>query len=348
MVTLLLFALTISLSQCAFAANNQTSLSFSSSDINSASSNVKKHIEKYNKLPSKVNVKNTYVSVPQFLHLMTTNLQNIKSGKKVSVSLKTVKDPSTNSENMKLGNLKKSEYLSLNSKIKSYINSHGKAPTSVKSTVGTVGYNNLVYNYSKILAFYKSNKRLPNYVSAKPFASSSGWTSLSRYTYHHQTTDYTCGPSALKMALSHYGINVSEKWLAQKAKSNYYTGTSQSGMINAIKAVNAKYGTKFSLPKQKFTGWNSIKSYLSKGVPVVVRARSFLDTYGTHYVMITGINFKTGKVRLADSSWNGKGTFSVKDKGVKIHEITLSNLQSRLNWIVNRGTTSPIMPLIKK
>lgn len=305
-------------------------------------------MNKNGKLPSYVTINKTKVTMPQYLQLTTTDLQYIKNGKTTSVGLGTVKAPSSSSENIKIGKLYKSEYLSLSVKIKSSIGSNKKAPTSIKSSIGTVGYKNLVYSYSKILVFYKNNKRLPNYVAVNPWPNTLGWTSLSGYTYHHQTTEYTCGPSSLKMALSHYKLTVSESWLASKAKSNYYTGTSQNGMINAVKAVNSKYGTKFSITTQKFTGWNSVNSYIAKGVPVIVRIHSWLDSWGTHYVMITGINLHTGKVRLADPSYNGKGTFSIHDKGVKVHEVTLQELQNRIQWMLDNGkATKPVMPLIK-
>lgn len=349
MVVILIFVLTISLSQCAFAAEKTTlNAKFTSSQINSASGTVQNYVNKYDKLPSYVTINKTKVTMPQFLQLTTSNLQYIKSGKTSKISLQAVKVPSSSGENIKIGSLSKSEYLSLSSKIKNSITSTKSAPANVKSSIGTVGYKNLVYSYSKVLAFYKSNKRLPNFVTVNPWPNTLGWTTFSGYSYHHQTTEYTCGPSSLKMALSHYNLAVSESWLANQAKSNYYTGTAQSGMIKAVKAVNAKYGTKFSMTTLKFTGWNSINSYLAKGVPVIIRIHSFLDTYGTHYVMVTGLNMQTGKVRLADSSYNGKGTFSVRDKGVKVHEVTMKALQDRIEWMINNGkATKPIMPLIK-
>ena len=287
--------------------------------------------------------------MPQFLDLMTSNLQSIKSRVKASVALKTVNTPINISENTKIGSISKLEYLTMSQSIHTTINTTGTAPGSLKNSLGRLGYPNLVYSYSKILAFYKTNNRLPNYVSVKPWPYTLGWTKLSHYTYHHQTTDYTCGPSSLYMALSYYNFSkVSESWLAKVAKSNSNTGTSQSGMIAAVNAVNAKYGTKFSMIKQKFYGWNMIQNYLKNGIPVVVRVHSWLDSYGTHYVLITGINFETGKVRLADPSYNGKGTFSIYDKGVSIHEVTISELQNRIQWMLDNGkATRPVMPLFK-
>lgn len=348
MVIILLFALTVSISQSAFAAEPTSNVKFSSSQINSASTTVKNYVDKNDKLPSQVTISNTNVTMPQFLYLMTTNLQNIKNGKPVPINLITVKSPSNSEENIKIGDLPKSEYLSKIQSIKTTISSTGTAPANIKSSMGTIGYNNLVYSYSKILVFNQTNKRLPNYVTLNPWPNTLGWTSLSHYTYHHQTTEYTCGPSSLKMALSCYNLNISESWLAKAAKSNYNTGTSQSGMIAAVEAVNADYGTKFYTKMEKFTGWNVIQSYLARGVPVIVRVLSWLDSYSTHYVLITGINLQTGKVRLGDSSYNGKGTFSVKDKGVEVHEVTLKELQNSFQWIINNGkATNPVMPLFK-
>lgn len=345
---ILLFTLAISLSQCTFAVES-TDVKFTSSQITSASNNVKNYVQTNHKLPNYVTINNTKVTMSQFLDLMTSNLQNIKSGVKSSVTLKTVNTPTVVSENTKIGSIYKSEYLSMSKSIQTTINTTGTAPSSFKNSKGRLGYPNLVYTYSKILAFYKSNNRLPNYVSINPWPFTLGWTKLSHYTYHHQTTDYTCGPSSLYMALSYYNFSkVSESWLAKAAKSNSNTGTSQNGMIAAVNAVNIKYSTNFSMTKEKFSGWNVINNYLASGIPVIVRVHSWLDTYGTHYVLITGINFQTGKIRLADPSYNGKGTFSIRDKGVSVHEVTISELQNRIEWMVNNGkATNPVMPLFK-
>lgn len=324
-----------------------TPTSFTSAQINTAASSLKTYIDLNSKLPNYVTVNNVQVSVPQFLQLMISNLININSGTKPSVNLQNVNSPLSSTENMKIGKLTKSEFINLAQSTKSTINSTGKAPGSLSCTLGTISYENLVYNFSKVLAFYTTNNRLPNYVTAYPWPSTLGWISLSHYTYHHQTTDYTCGPSSLMMALSSYDFaKVSESWLANAASSNSNTGTSQNGMIAAVNAVNAAYGTNFSLTMEKFTSWNVIANYISQGIPVIVRVHSWLDTYGTHYVLITGINMQTGMIRLGDSSYNGKGTFSVNDVGVAIHEVTLSELQNRIQWMLDNGkATSPIMPL---
>ncbi len=342
MVIILLFALTISLSQCAFAADTYTS-----AQINQASTNVKNFIEKNDRLPNYVTISGKKVTTPQFLYLMTSNVQNIKNGKKVSVTSRTVQAPSSSTENIKIGNVQKASFLTTSQSIRNTIIYTGRAPTSTKNSIGTMGYENMVYTYSKVLNFYRTNNRLPNYVSVTPWPKNLGWTQLS-FTYYHQTTDYTCGPSSLKMAFSHYGVTLSESWLANKASSNAQIGTTQSGMIKAVNAVNTNYGTKFSMTTESFTGWNVIQSYISKGIPVIVRIKSFLTPGGTHYAMISGINLQTGMVCLGDPSWEGKNTFSVNHPGVKNHYVTMQYLQNSLQWVIsNAGISKPLMPLIK-
>lgn len=342
----LLLALALTLSQNAFAVEPTSNVKFTSSQINSASSTVKNYVETYHRLPGYVPIGGTRVTMPQFLQLMTKNVQNINSKTPTSINLKSVNKPSLNYENTKMGIITKLEYLSISKSVSTSITSTGKAPNPIGSSVGLLGFNNQVYSYSKILSFYRTYKRLPNYVTVNPWPYNLSWVSLSHYTYHHQTTEYTCGPSSLKMAFSHYNLTVSENWLAKVANSNPNTGTSQNGMIAAVNAVNAKYGTTFSMNMQQFTGWHVINYYLARGIPVIVRVHSWIDTYGTHYVLITGINLKTGKVRLADPSYNGKGTFSVYDKGVSIHEVTINELQNRIQWmLVNGKATKPVMVL---
>ena len=341
MVTILLFALAVSLSQCAFAADT-----YSSSQINQASTNVKNFVEKNDRLPNYVTINKKQVTMPQFLYLMTSNVQNLKNGKKVSVTNRAVQTPSSSPENIKIGNIQKSQYLTISQNTRNTIISAGKAPNSANTSIGTMGYKNLVYTYAKVLNFYRLNNRFPNFVSATPYPEKLGWTQLS-FTYHHQTTDYTCGPASLKMAFSHYGVTLSESWLANKASSNAQIGTTQNGMIKAVNAVNTNYGTKFSMTTESFTGWNRIQSYISKGIPVIVRIKSFLTPGGTHYAMISGINLQTGMVCLGDPSWEGKNTFSVNHPGVKNHYVTMQYLQNSLQWVIsNAGISKPLMPLI--
>jgi predicted double-glycine peptidase len=196
--------------------------------------------------------------------------------------------------------------------------------------------------------FYINNNRLPNYVSYgttkipiatfEAILSSQGlkintWVTVKNLVYYSQTTSYTCGPSSLKMVFSRYGKNLSEMVLASYAGSNSKDGTTSSGMLNAVKIVNLKYGTKFIAWDSSFNsvGWTGLEKYIAHNEPVILHIKSFLDADSGHYVVLTGINFKSGLAQIADPSYGYR-------------TISLTDLQSRINWVVSTGRSSK--PLI--
>jgi hypothetical protein len=129
-----------------------------------AARDVKMYYEKYGYLPTKIYVSKQAISMPQFLQLLTTGTVNIKNSKLTPLSMPNVQSSYNSTGNYKKGNIKLSEYLKTASEIQKYIKTHRTAPKNVKTSLGTVSFNKLVYNYSKILNFYRTRGRLPNYV----------------------------------------------------------------------------------------------------------------------------------------------------------------------------------------
>lgn len=152
------------------AAGSPATASFTSSQINTASSNVKKFVEKNKRLPNYVTIKNSKVTMPQFLKLITVNTVNLNNKKSKSVTISTVKNPSTtSSENVKTGTLSKSKYVTVAKQVNQYITKYKKAPSSLNTSLGKMNFQNMVYTFSKVLAFQSTHKRLPNTVSVKPW-----------------------------------------------------------------------------------------------------------------------------------------------------------------------------------
>lgn len=147
-------------------------VTFTKDQINAASKNVKNYVEKYNKLPTTVTIKNTKVTMPQFMMLMTDNLAMIKKGSTSPIVLKNVKCPTSTSQSIKSGTLTKTEYLSVSQDINKYINSNGKVPNFANTSLGKMRFESMVYTYAKILNFQLTNKRLPNTVSVNPWSKS--------------------------------------------------------------------------------------------------------------------------------------------------------------------------------
>jgi len=135
------------------------------SQINSAANTVKAYVDTNKKLPSTVTISGTQVSMPKFLYLLTSDLLNVNSGSTASIALKTVNTPTNPKGTFSHGNILKTEYIKIANNIKAYINTYGRAPNYVSTSLGNVPYDSMIYMYCKLMGFYGTNKRLPNYVS---------------------------------------------------------------------------------------------------------------------------------------------------------------------------------------
>jgi hypothetical protein len=147
------------------AAGTISGTSFTSVQINDAAKRVNSFIGTNSRLPNYVTIGNYQITVPQFLQLMAQNIVNINNGITSSITLKTVTSPSSATETVASGSLSKTEYVNIAKNILSNITSTGKAPSTISSSLGTMKYETMVYSLTKILNYYKTNTRLPNYVS---------------------------------------------------------------------------------------------------------------------------------------------------------------------------------------
>jgi transglutaminase-like putative cysteine protease len=95
--------------------------------------------------------------MPEFLQLLVNDLLNYNSKINTPVTLKTVTDPTNPAEVLKIGNILKSQYLSLADSIEKTIASTGKTPSEINTSLGTIN-------------FEGTTQRLPNYVSVEPWS----------------------------------------------------------------------------------------------------------------------------------------------------------------------------------
>ena len=147
-------------------------VTYTNSQIGTASSKIKAYYEKNNKLPAYVAINNKKVTMPQFLQLVSDDIYLLNSEGSSSITLKTVAAPSKPTEKLKTGTLTKTQYINLVKSTRSYIYSTGKAPNNENTSLGTIKFQNLVYIFSKVVAFQNTKNRLPNTVSVKPFTTS--------------------------------------------------------------------------------------------------------------------------------------------------------------------------------
>ena len=145
---------------------------FTITQIKQAATKVRNYIEANHRLPNYVAINGTNVTMPQFLELETTALLQINAGNNNVIPLRSVSAPTSSKDTIKAGNIYKTEYLKIANSVKSYIDSNGKAQGyAYQTSLGTyLGYQNLVYMYSRILDYYNKNGKLANYVTMKPWS----------------------------------------------------------------------------------------------------------------------------------------------------------------------------------
>jgi transglutaminase-like putative cysteine protease len=114
--------------------------------------------------------------MPQFLQLVTKDLINTNAGSTTSVTLGSVTYPLNPSQSFKSGDITKSEYIKIANSLQTFINSNGRVPNYTTTSLGTMNYESLIYDYSKIMSFYQTYKKLPSYVSVTPGAVQSSTT----------------------------------------------------------------------------------------------------------------------------------------------------------------------------
>lgn len=99
-----------------------------------------------------------------------------------------------------------------------------------------------------------------------------------------------CGPASLKMVLSKFGINKSEKYLAKLTKTSRTKGCYEKNIVK----VSEKFGLK-GYVKQN-SSIKEIKQLAKKKILVIVNW--FSPEEGGHYSVVVG--FEKDKIVLAD------------------------------------------------
>lgn len=99
-----------------------------------------------------------------------------------------------------------------------------------------------------------------------------------------------CGPASLKMVLSYYGIDKSEKELAKLSGCKASKGVEAEGLLSAVKKLGLKGIIK------DFSDFKDIRHYvLKKKIPVIV---DWFSTDDGHYSVV--VNIDNSKIYLLD------------------------------------------------
>lgn len=113
---------------------------------------------------------------------------------------------------------------------------------------------------------------------------------------YFQHTDYTCGPTALKMAFEYFGLKLSENHLACEAHTSKKIGTCHKAMIEAAR----HHG--FYVYVNNNSSLKEIEYLIANKRPVIIHFIEHTENEG-HYSLVHKIDRK--KIHLSDP-WFGK------------------------------------------
>ncbi|MBU4535900.1 MAG: hypothetical protein KKF16_08825, partial [Euryarchaeota archaeon] len=146
-----------------------TGKSYSIAQLTDASSRVNQFIEINRRLPDQVTIGGQMVPMSDFLYLLSRVVVNVDGGVTSSVVQFRVGAPVNSLDEISTGNVLRGEYVGLARDVNSVVQSTGRAPFSVSSSRGAVGFESQVYLFSRIVAFYGSQNRLPNFAGISPW-----------------------------------------------------------------------------------------------------------------------------------------------------------------------------------
>jgi len=359
---------------------NTSGSTISISLIGSAASSLKSLIEgSYaGQIPESVGINGVTYTTAQFLYFLTAAINEINSGSTTGVNIVSIKNPSGSYGDTILTNMTKTDYVSLANTISNYMGTYQKVNTGLSTSYGTIQYDTMVYTFTKIMAYYYANGKLPssvfvtdisdNYyinVVAMPSTSNSGYS----YAYYNTTFINYCPNCGVYGTLVFNPKNTTEGELTcaycdsdfdavtgkEKITNSTYTltkvGTS-TRVGNSSSGGSSSGGTDivgtFSLSDIKSIAATISSSVTNKGIlPATVTYNGGTYTLAQiSYLMANAIlNINSGSTSSVDfadidAPSNSTGTVS--------GSLTKTNYIALINRILTFASTSNTLPNFDK
>ena len=173
-------SLTDKSSSSSASASSSTSGKISIANVVAGATTLKTYIEKNNKLPSTVSAGGISFTVPEFLYLMAQAVYQLGNSNTNDIAyISGVTAPTSPSGDTINADLYKDDYLTVAKNLASFIVTNKSAPNYSSSAVGNIIYTEVVDAFSRMLAFYGTESRLPNYCTITYGSSSSSSNSSS-------------------------------------------------------------------------------------------------------------------------------------------------------------------------
>jgi len=228
------------------------SKTISINDVVAGATNLKTFYNTNNRLPNTVTTGGYTFTLPEFLYVMSRAIYQLGNSNKNAISILTgVSDPAAPSGATISNDLSSSEYVTVAKNVANFISSNNRAPNYASSSLGNIIYSELVDSFSRILAFYGTNARLPNTVAISYSASSSSSSSSISITgtglnekagtilstYYLASTNCQVGNAAIKKVVTSLTSGLTTDLAKATAIFNYVRDTLSYSFY-----YNTKYG----------------------------------------------------------------------------------------------------------
>lgn len=132
---------------------------------------------------------------------------------------------------------------------------------------------------------------------------------------HKQKTDYTCGPASIKIALSHWDMNITEEALAKLCDTDE-NGTPVGNIEQTLISLGFKPLLRTRPSFKSFRGaLRAIVKYLRRDCPIILCIEYPSWKGETHYAVLYHLDFDKKIVRLKDPMYRwGKDRILSFDK----------------------------------
>ena len=303
-------------------------ITYKKTSILTEAKQIKTFIETYKKIPSACTLDNGVRLSPYSLSYLMSEL--ISNPKKTDYTLRAVIKYNTQTHKDTINEkVYLTDYQAMIKNFIQYCEEHKRVPayiTTIKSKT-KVSFELYMYCLSKIIVYYQNNNTLPNYClfnksdiqntksntsnNNKPANSSTlnctnPYKSIPYNTKQGcdamgQNTSYYCGVSALQKVLYKFGINVSQKTLAEVSGTTT-NGVGHQGLRTAIAWVSKKYHVKLKVQEYNFSdlGIEKIAKLICKPNVDAIWHLSYRNRYG-HYEKVKSINLKTNTLEVINS-----------------------------------------------
>jgi hypothetical protein len=134
-------------------------------EVAKAGVDVRNFIQGNGYLPELITINGLQVNRASFLRMVCASIIEINTGRMRNILTDPYPNPSQKTDNVQdKAQLMKQDYIQLATAINTFIKGNGYAPELYTTRYGQLSFYGVIWTLSRVLAFYKENNYLPNYV----------------------------------------------------------------------------------------------------------------------------------------------------------------------------------------